>query len=75
LNWVAYAEWTTAEQFQHAKAKDSIGEDGLQDMLFDGDEGFDEEKLDIGEAIEHNLLALLALQAYLGICGESTCHH
>jgi hypothetical protein len=34
-------------------------------MLFDEGEGFDEEKLDIRQASEQSLLALLALQAYL----------
>jgi hypothetical protein len=34
-------------------------------MLFDEGEGFNEEELDIGEASEQNLLALLGLQAYL----------
>jgi hypothetical protein len=34
-------------------------------MLFDEGEGFDEEELDIRQASEQSLLALLALQAYL----------
>jgi hypothetical protein len=34
-------------------------------MLFDEGEGFDEEELDIKEALEQSLLAPLALQAYL----------
>jgi hypothetical protein len=72
LNWVAYTKWTNANQFQCAKTKDDVGEDGSQDMLFDEGDGFDEEKLDIGEASEHNLLAMLALQvtwhAFVVIC-------
>jgi hypothetical protein len=34
-------------------------------MLFDEGEGFDEEELDIREALEQSLLLPLALQAYL----------
>jgi hypothetical protein len=52
LNWVAYTEWTNAEQFQCAKTKYYVREDGSQDMLFDEGEGFDEEELDIKKASE-----------------------
>lgn len=63
-------------KFWCAKIKDYVGEDGSQNMLFDEDDGFDEKELDIRKASEHNLLELLALQAYLAcICGEFACHY